>query len=86
MEGVCGGVLGRPYVEEPQRTRLDFEDEMDIAAVGTHGRRRWEPRSTSGLAIMVSKAADAADGRTRRTSGPPCALGIPSTSTASWRY
>ena len=39
MEGVRGGVPGRAYVEEPQRTCLDLEEEMDIAAVGSHGRR-----------------------------------------------
>ena len=33
------------YVKEPRRSRLDFEEEMDVAAVGTHGGRRWEPRS-----------------------------------------
>ena len=33
---------------------------MDLAVFGTHGGRRWEPRSTSRPAFMVSKAADAA--------------------------
>ena len=48
MEGVHGRVLGRAYTEEPRRSRLTFEeDEMDVAAVGTHGERRWEPLSTS---------------------------------------
>ena len=54
MEGVQRGVLGGPYVEEPRRSRLDFEEDMDVAAVGTHGGRRWDPRWTSRLAFMRS--------------------------------
>ena len=60
MEGVRRGVLGGAYVEEPRRGQLDFEEEMDMAAVGTHGGRRWEPRSTSRPAFMVPNATDAA--------------------------
>ena len=46
-----------------QRTahsRLDFEEEMHVAAVGTRGGRRWASGVTSRPAFMVSKAADAA--------------------------
>ena len=60
MEGVPRGVLGGAYMGEPRRSRLDFEEEMDVAAVGTLGGRRWEPRSTSRPAFKVSKATDAA--------------------------
>ena len=60
IEGLRRGVLGGAYVEEPRRSRSDFEEEMDVAAVGTHGGRRWEPQSTSRLAFMASKATDAA--------------------------
>ena len=60
MEGVRRAVLGGAYVEEPRRGHLDFEEEMDVATVGTHGGRRWEPRSTSRPAFVVSKAAGAA--------------------------
>ena len=35
MERVRRGVLGGAYVEEPRLNRLDFEEEMDVAAVGT---------------------------------------------------
>ena len=56
MEGVRQGVLGGAYVEEPQRSRLDSEEEMDVGAVGSHGGRRWEPCATSQPALMVSKA------------------------------
>ena len=60
MQGVYRGVLGRAYVEEPRRSRLDLEEEMHVAAVGTQGGRRSEPRSTSRPAFMVCKATDAA--------------------------
>ena len=60
MEGVRQGLLDGAYVEEPQSGQVNVEEEMDVAAVGTHEGRRWEPRSTSQLAVMVSKAADAA--------------------------
>ena len=33
MEGVHRGVLGGAYVEEPQCSRLDFEEELNVAAV-----------------------------------------------------
>ena len=48
------------YMEEPRRSHRDSMEEMDVAAVGVRGRRRWEPRSTLRPAFMVSKAADAA--------------------------
>ena len=60
MQGICRGVLGGAYVEEPRRGRLDLEVEMHVAAVGTDGGRWLEPRSTSRPAFMVCKAAEAA--------------------------
>ena len=59
-EGVRRRVLGGAYVEEPWCSCLHFDEEIDVAAVGTHGRRRWEPQSTLRPLFMVSKAADAA--------------------------
>ena len=47
MEGVRRGLLGRAYVEEPRRGHLDFEEDMDVAAVGSHGGRRGDRRSWS---------------------------------------
>ena len=58
MEGLCRGVRGGEYVEYPRHSCLDLKKEMDVAAVGTHGERWLEPRSTSRRAFMVSKAAD----------------------------
>ena len=60
MEGVRRGLLGGTYVEQPRRSHLDFEEEMDVAAVGTQSGRRRDSRSTSRPAFMVSKVADAA--------------------------
>ena len=60
MEGVRREHLGSAYMEEPRRSHRDSMEEMDVAAVGVRGRGRWEPRSTSRPAFMVSKAADAA--------------------------
>ena len=60
MEGVRREHLGSAYVEEPRRSHMDTAEEMEVAAVGVRGGRRWEPRSTSRPAFMVSKAADAA--------------------------
>ena len=60
MEGVRREHLGSAYMEEPWHSHRDFMQEMDVAAVGVRGRGRWEPRSTSRPAFMVSKAADAA--------------------------
>ena len=36
MEAMRRGVLGEAYVEEPRPSRLDLEEEIDVAAVGTH--------------------------------------------------
>ena len=60
MEGVRREHLGSAYMEEPRRSHTDTVEEMEVAAVGVRGGRRWEPRSTSRPAFMVSKAADAA--------------------------
>ena len=60
MEGVRREHLGSAYMEEPRRGNADIGEEMEVAAVGVRGRGRWEPRSTSRPAFMVSKAADAA--------------------------
>ena len=60
MEGVRREHLGSAYMEEPRRSHMDTVEEMEVAAVGDSGGRRWEPRSTSRPAFMVSKAADAA--------------------------
>ena len=55
MEGIRGGLDGGAYVEEPSCSRLDFMEEMDLAAVGTHGGRLSEPRWTSRPGLMVSR-------------------------------
>ena len=60
MEGVRREHLGLAYMEEPRRSHMDTVEEMEVAAVGVRGGRRWQPRSTSRPAFMVSKAADAA--------------------------
>ena len=60
MEGVRQEHLGSAYMEEPRRSHADTGEEMEVAAVKVRGRGRWEPRSTSRPAFMVSKAADAA--------------------------
>ena len=60
MEGVRREHLGSAYMEEPRRGHMDTAEEMEVAAVGVRGGRRWELRSTSRPAFMVSKSADAA--------------------------
>ena len=60
MEGVRREHPGSAYMEEPRRSHADTGEEVEVAAVGVCGRGRWEPRSTSRPAVMVSKAADAA--------------------------
>ena len=60
MEGVRREHLGSAYMEKLRRSHTDTVEEMEVAAVGVRGGRRWEPRSTSRPAFMVSKAADAA--------------------------
>ena len=77
MEGVRRGYLGAVYVEEPRRHRVDIGEEMDVAAVGTHGGRRWEPRASSPPAFMVSKAADAAVWEDLKDIRPPSYDGNP---------
>ena len=77
VEGVRRGVLGGVYMEEPRRSREEIEEKMDVAAVGTHGERRWEPRSSSRLAFIVSKAADAAVWEDLKDMRPPVYDGSP---------
>ena len=48
-----------------------------MAAVGVRGRGRWEPRSTSRPAFMVSKAADAAVWEDLKDIKPPMYDGNP---------
>ena len=48
-----------------------------MAAVGVRGRGRWEPRSTSRPAFMVSKAADAAVWEDLKDIKPPCTMATP---------
>ena len=60
MEGVRREHLRSAYMEEPRRSHMDTAEELEVAAVGVRGGRRWEPRFTSRPAFMVSKAADAA--------------------------
>ena len=69
--------FGSAYVEEPRRSHRDSMEEMDVAAVGVRGRGRWEPRSTSRPAFMVSKAADAAVWEDLKDIKPPMYDGNP---------
>ena len=55
----------------------DSMEEMDVAAVGVRGRGRWEPRSTSRPAFMVSGAADAAVWEDLKDIKPPMYDGNP---------
>ena len=77
MEGVRREHLGSAYMEEPRRSLRDSMEEMDVAAVGVRGRGRWEPRSTSRPAFMVSKAADAAVWEDLKDIKPPMYDGNP---------
>ena len=77
MEGVRREHLGSAYMEEPRRSHRDSMEEMDAAAVGVRGRGRWEPRSTSRPAFMVSKAADAAVWEDLKDIKPPMYDGNP---------
>ena len=77
MEGVRREHLGSAYMEEPRRSHKDSMEEMDVAAVGVRGRGRWEPRSTSRPAFMVSKAADAAVWEDLKDIKPPMYDGNP---------
>ena len=77
MDAVRREHFGSAYVEEPRRSHRDSMEEMDVAAVGVHGRGRWEPRSTSRPAFMVSKAADAAVWEDLKDIKPPMYDGNP---------
>ena len=77
MEGVRREHLGSAYMEEPRRSHRDSIEEMDVAAVGVRGRGRWEPRSTSRPAFMISKAADAAVWEDLKDIKPPMYDGNP---------
>ena len=77
MEGVRRGHLGPAYMEEPRRSHADAGEEMEVAAVGVRGRGRWEPRSTSRLAFLVSKAAYAAVWEDLKDIKPPMYDGNP---------
>ena len=77
MEGVRREHLGSAYMEEPRRSHMDTAEEMEVAAMGVHGGRRWEPRSTSRPAFMVSNAADAAVSEDLKEIKPPTYDGNP---------
>ena len=77
MEGVRREDLGSAHMEEPRRGNMDTAEEMEVAAVGVHGGRRWELRSTSRPAFMVSKAADAAVWEDLKDIKPPTYGGNP---------
>ena len=77
MEGVRREHLGSAYMEEPRRSHRDSMEEMDVAAVAVRGRGRWEPRSTSRPAFMVSKAVDAAVWEDLKDIKPPMYDGNP---------
>ena len=77
MEGVQREHLGSPYMEEPRRSHADTGEEMEVAAVGVRGRGRWERRSTSRPAFMVSKAADATVWEDLKDIKPPMYDGNP---------
>ena len=85
MEGVRRALLRGAYVEERRRSHLDFEKGTDVAAVGTHGGRRWKPWSTSRPVFIVSKGADAAVWEDLKDIRPPMYDETPPTWTASWR-
>ena len=76
-EGVRREHLGSAYTEELRHSHRDSMEEMDVAAVGVCGRGRWEPRSTSRPALMVSKAADAAVWEDLKDIKPPMYDGSP---------
>ena len=77
MEGVRREHLGSAYMEEPRRSHMNTVEEMEVAAVGVCGGRRWEPRWTSRPAFMVSKAADAAVWEDLKDIKPPTYDGNP---------
>ena len=77
MEGLRREHLGSAYMEEPRCSHMDTAEEMEVAAVEVRGGRRWEPRSTSRPAFMVSKAADAAVWEDLKDIKPPTYDGNP---------
>ena len=77
MEGVRREHLGSAYMEEPRCSHTDTVEEIEVTAVGVRGGRRWEPRSTSRPAFMVSKAADAAVWEDLKDIKPPTYDGNP---------
>ena len=77
MGGVWREHVGSAYMEEPRRSHMDTAEEMEVAAVGVRGGRRWEPRSTSRPAFMVPKAADAAVWEDLKDIKPPMYDGNP---------
>ena len=77
MEGVQREHLGSAYMDEPRRSHMDTVEEVEVAAVGVRGGRRWEPRLTSRPAFMVSKAADAAVWEDLKDIKPPTYDGNP---------
>ena len=77
MEGVRREHLGSAYMEGPRRGHMNTVEEMEVAAVGVCGGRRWEPRSTSRPVLMVSKAADAAVWEHLKNIKPPTYDGNP---------
>ena len=77
MEGVGREHLGSAYIEEPRRSHTDTVEEMEAAAVGVRGGRRWESQSTSPPAFMVSKAVDAAVWEDLKDIKPPSYDGNP---------
>ena len=64
-------------MEETRRSHMDTAEEREVAAVELRGGRRWEPRSTSRPAFMVSKAADAAVWENLKDIKPPTYDGNP---------
>ena len=77
MECVRREHLRSEYMEEPRRSHRDSMEEMDMADVGVRGRGRWELRSTSRPAFIVSKAADAAVWEDLKDIKPPMYDGNP---------
>ena len=75
MEVVRCGVLRGAYMEKPWRSSVDIGVEMDVAAVGTHGGRQWDPRLSLKLASMLSRPADAAMWEHLKDIWLPCAKG-----------
>ena len=65
MEGVRQGVLGGAYVEDLRCSHLDFEEEMDVAAVGTH---QGPPVGTS---VDLATGVHGLQGRGRHRAGRP---------------